>query len=94
MIESLSYTYDAAGNRISLTRTNGPATLLPQAVQAAYDAANQQVQFNSLPATFDANGNQTTSTDASGTTTYTWDARNRLTSISGPGMTATFQYDA
>ncbi|MGH7430028.1 MAG: hypothetical protein ACREJ4_16965, partial [Candidatus Methylomirabilaceae bacterium] len=68
--------------------------MLPQAVQAAYDAANEQIQFNSLPATFDANGNQTTSTDATGTTTYTWDARNRLVAISGPGLSASFSYDA
>jgi RHS repeat-associated protein len=96
VIESLAYTYDAAGNRISLARTNGTATNLPQAVQAAYDAANQQIQFNSASPnqTFDANGNLTTSTDASGTTTYTWDARNRLISQNGPGVSATFQYDA
>lgn len=94
VIEGLAYVYDAAGNRISLTRTNGTATNLPAAVQAAYDAANEQVTFNSLPATFDANGNQTTSTDASGTTTYTWDARNRLVAQAGPGVSATFQYDA
>lgn len=94
IIESLSYVYDAAGNRISITRTNGTASNLPAAVQAAYDAANEQVTFNSLPATFDANGNQTTSTDASGTTTYTWDARNRMVSQAGPGVNATFQYDA
>ncbi len=94
LIESLSYVYDAAGNRISLTRTNGTASNLPAAVQAAYDAANEQVTFNSLPATFDANGNQTTSTDASGTTTYTWDARNRLIAQAGPGVSASFVYDA
>ncbi|MBN4054621.1 hypothetical protein JYT87_02820 [Nitrospira defluvii] len=45
--ESLTYTYDAAGNRISLDRTNGVSILLPDAVQAAYDAANEQIQFNS-----------------------------------------------
>ncbi len=43
--------------------------------------------------TFDANGNLLTQTDASGTTTYTWDARNRLVGISGPTVTATFSYD-
>jgi RHS repeat-associated protein len=96
LIESLSYAYDAAGNRISLTRTNGAASNLPQAVQAAYDAANQQIQFNSASPnqTFDANGNLTGETGPTGTTTYTWDARNRLVAQAGPGMNATFQYDA
>lgn len=96
LIESLAYTYDAAGNRVSLTRTNGTATLLPAAVQAAYDAGNEQIQFNAASPNqaFDANGNLTTQTDASGTTTYTWDVRNRLVAISGPGLSASFSYDA
>jgi RHS repeat-associated protein len=96
IIEDLTYTYDAAGNRISFTRTNGTATLLPNAVQAAYDAANEQIQFDSTTPnlTYDANGNLTSQTDTSGTTTYIWDARNRLVGISGPGISASFVYDA
>ena len=93
LIESLSYVYDAAGNRISLTRTNGAASNLPAAVQAAYDAANEQITFNSLPATFDANGNLTSQTDASGTTTFTYNARNQVIAINGPGLSASFTYD-
>ena len=94
LIESLGYTYDAAGNRILLTRTNGTASNLPAAVQAGYDAANEQVTFNSLPSAFDANGNLTINTDATGTTTYTWDARNRLIAQAGPGVSSSFVYDA
>jgi len=94
--ESISYTYDAAGNRTGLDRTNGASVLLPDAVQAAYDAANEQIQFNSSTPnlTYDANGNLTSQTDASGTTSYTWDSRNRLISISGPATSASFIYDA
>ena len=96
VIEALTYTYDAVGNRLGATRANDQATLLPDAVQAAYDAANEQVQFNSTTPnlTYDANGNLTSQTDASGTTTYTWDGRNRLVAISGPGVNASFTYDA
>jgi RHS repeat-associated protein len=43
--------------------------------------------------TYDNNGNLQTITDPSGTTTYTWNARNQLTGISGPGMSASFVYD-
>ncbi len=95
VIESLTYTYDAAGNRISFDRAGGTATSLPDAVQAAYDAANEQIQFNNATPnlTYDANGNLTSQTDANGTTTYSWDARNRLTAISGPGVSASFVYD-
>ncbi len=94
--ESITYTYDAAGNRISLDRTNGASILLPESVQAAYDAANEQIQFNSTTPnlSYDANGNLTSQTDASGTTNYTWDARNRLSNINGPTTTASFVYDA
>jgi RHS repeat-associated protein len=43
---------------------------------------------------FDPNGNLLTQTDTTGTTTYTWDARNRLVAISGPTLSAAFAYDA
>jgi RHS repeat-associated protein len=96
IIEDLTYTYDAAGNRVSLTRSSGASTVLPGPVQAAYDAANEQIQFNNPTPnlTYDANGNLTSQTDANGTTNYTWDARNRLVGISGPGVSASFVYDA
>ncbi|MDP3089955.1 MAG: RHS repeat-associated core domain-containing protein, partial [Nitrospira sp.] len=89
LIESLTYTYDAAGNRFSADRTNGTASLLPSAVaSAAYDAANEQTQFAGATLTYDANGNLTND----GLNTYQWDARNRLIGMSG-GSTATFVYD-
>ena len=90
MIEALTYQYDAAGNRTSLTRNNAAASLLPSAVASAtYDAANEQTAFAGATLTYDNNGNLT----SDGVNTYVWDARNRLVSISG-GATATFNYDA
>ncbi len=89
-IEALTYQNDAAGNRIKLTRANAAASLIPIAVSSnSYDVANQQTQFNGVTQTFDANGNLTND----GTKTYTWDARNRLTAISGPSLSASFVYD-
>ncbi len=94
--EAISYSYDAAGNRTAAIRSSNPATSLPLSLQAGYDAANEQVRFNSSTPnmTYDANGNLTSRTDASGTTTYTWDARNRLTKVDGPNLSASFVYDA
>ena len=89
IIEDLLYTYDAAGNRISFDRT-GPQAELPAEVQAAYNAANQTVQFNTDTLNYDANGNLT----SDGTTTYTWDARNRLVQMSNANLLASFSYDA
>jgi RHS repeat-associated protein len=88
-IEDLLYTYDAAGNRIDFTRNN-PQAELPQEVQAAYNAANQMIHFNTDTITYDANGNLT----FDGTTSYTWDARNQLIQMSSGSLFATFTYDA
>ncbi|MCC6965854.1 MAG: hypothetical protein IT391_06170, partial [Nitrospira sp.] len=60
IIEALTYQYDAAGNRTSLTRSNATASLLPSAVASAtYDATNEQTSFAGVAQTFDANGNLT-----------------------------------
>jgi RHS repeat-associated protein len=52
---------------------------------------------NALPEiiTYDNNGNTQTMANASGTTTYSWDFENRLTSaaLPGSGGTVTFKYD-
>lgn len=90
-IESVSYTYDPAGNRTKLIRSNATGTLLPAAVTTtAYDASNEQIQFNTAAPTYDPNGNLT----SDGAITHTWDARNRLVAMTGPGVSASFVYDA
>ena len=97
-IESLTYTYDPTGNRLSQTRANAAASNLPTAVAAAqitYDAANELLRWNNATnnLTYDNNGNLATETVGGVTTTYTWDSRNRLTGISKTGLTASFVYD-
>ncbi len=68
-------------------------TLLPAVASTAYNAANHQTTFGNKTLTYDNNGNLQTITDLSGTTTYTWNARNQLTGISGPTINASFVYD-
>jgi YD repeat-containing protein len=90
MIGNLTYEYDATGRRVkiggSLARTS-----LPQAfISAVYGAANRLTQRAGATFTYDENGNLTND----GTFTYNWNARNQLTSMSGPGLAASFQYDA
>ena len=90
VIDALTYQYDAAGNRVSLTRGNGTASLLRTAVASAtYDAANEQTAFAGTTLAYDANGNLTND----GVNTYQWDARNRLLGMSG-GIAASFSYDS
>jgi RHS repeat-associated protein len=89
VLGNLTYDYSLNGQVIkvggSFARTG-----LPQAVStASYNDANQQTAFAGQTLTYDNNGNLT----SDGANTYTWDARNRLASISGPGLSASFQYD-
>jgi RHS repeat-associated protein len=86
----LTYTYDDRGNR---TRIGGSfaRTGMPTAVNSAtYDTANQLTTRGASTLTHDANGNLIND----GVQSYTWDVRNRLIAITGPGLTASFTYDA
>ncbi|HEV2342780.1 MAG TPA: Ig-like domain-containing protein [Actinocrinis sp.] len=80
-----SYTYDAAGNR--LTGPGGTST---------YDAANRLLSDGANTYTWNGEGDVATKTDTAShaTTTYAWDADNRLvgTSLSTGGGT-TEKYD-
>lgn len=85
----ITYTYDSAGRRI--TRVSGIDTAgLPTPVSTtSYNAANQLTQWGSQTIGYDLNGNMT----SDGASTYTWNVRNQLESIS-VGSPAAFGYDA
>jgi RHS repeat-associated protein len=91
---TLTYTYDAAGNRLKTGGIFARSNIPPALATTTYNANNQQMAFGAATETYDLNGNLTTFTDASGTTTYTWNTRNQLTAISGPGLTGSFTYDS
>ena len=92
-IENLAYAYDANGNRTSFSR-NAAQPLSPAVSDTSYDESNRMLAFNGKNLVYDLNGNLSSKTDASGTTSYTWDARNRLTAINGLSVVASFGYDA
>ena len=80
-----SYKYDPVGNRLSSLGVG------------AYSVNNSN-ELTSTPVasyTYDNNGNLLSKTDSTGTTTYTWDFENRLTSVTLPGSggTVSFKYD-
>jgi YD repeat-containing protein len=79
-----SYSYDAVGNRLSSLGVS-PYTV------------NTSNELTSTPTTtYDSNGSNTTSkTDSTGTTNYSWDYTNRLTSVTLPGSggTVSYRYD-
>ena len=85
---TLSYSYDANGNRVAVggtwARTGLPAAL----ASATYDAANQIATWEGTTFAYDPNGNLA----SDGLTSYTWNARDQLVALNG-GLSATFAYD-
>jgi YD repeat-containing protein len=80
-VGDLSYSYDGAGRR--LTQSGSLARLLvPSTVNGAvYDAANRMQSWGSQSFTYDNNGNLT----SNGSSTYGWNVRNQLVSVSDGG---------
>ena len=86
---NLTYGYDANG-RVTNKGGSLAATGLPTSVTGnTFNADNGMTGFGGASPSYDANGNLTND----GTNTYTWDARNHLTAISG-AVAASFTYDA
>jgi len=80
-----NYTFDPVGNRLSSLT----------AATMSYNSSNELTATPSTTYTYDANGNTTSKTDSTGTTSYAWDFENRLTSVTLPGTSGTvsFKYD-
>jgi len=79
-----SYSYDPVGNRLS-------------SLGASYtvNTSNEVTAAGGVMYTYDSNGNTTSKTDSTGTTSYSWDYENRLTQVTLPGQggTVQFKYD-
>ncbi len=93
-----TYTYDGIGNRISMEYPNGVKeeytyyedNLLKTLVNKKADGSI----IDSYAYTYDAAHNQTSKTDAKGTTNYTYDSLNRLEKVVEPdGKTTTYTFD-
>ncbi len=78
------YDYDAAGNRITVTDDGVPTDYTTNEL-------NQYTQVGDATYTYDLNGNMTSRTDASGTTTYEYNYDNRLIRVTTP-MSGTWEY--
>jgi RHS repeat-associated protein len=76
--------YDAVGNRLSSL-----------GMSYNYNTSNELTSTTAATYTYDANGNTLTKANASGTTQYSWDFENRLSSVTLPSSSGsvTFKYD-
>ena len=90
VLGTLTYAYDAAGNRVRAGGTWARVGLPPPVASATHDDANRVLTFGGAALTHDDNGNLT----SDGTRTYTWNARNQLVAVDGPQMLVRFGYDA
>jgi len=84
------YGYDGAGNRTSKTVNGNGFTQF-------YDADDELTQINNLAVLafgYNANGDQITTSANAVVTSFGYDYDDQLTSLSRPGYTATYQYDA
>ncbi|NEM90890.1 RHS repeat-associated core domain-containing protein [Galbitalea soli] len=91
------YGYDTVGNRTTVTDPNGTIA------HATFDAARQESAITysgtlvapSVSFTYDNGGRRTSMTDASGTSSYTYDSFGELISFTnGNGSTVGYGYDA
>src|SRR5207237_10376689 len=89
-----TYAYDIGGNLASKTNFNGKTTTF------AYDTMRRLLSRTpdaslsqpTVSFTYDATGQRATMNDASGSTVYTYGARNRLMSKQAPFVTLTYRY--
>jgi RHS repeat-associated protein len=78
------YVYDPVGNRLRTDKVKS----------YSHNAGNELLSADGTSYEYDANGNRTSKINSSGTTTYTWDAENRLTQVTLPdSKTVTYNYD-
>lgn len=90
-----SFGYDLAGNRISVMNPEGQTT------SYGYNADNELISIfysdGSTPSVFeeyDQDGNRIELFDGTGTSTFTYDSLNRMTSVTdGAGATVGYEYD-
>jgi len=101
VLASMTYTYDAAGQRISQSTTGVGADLLPTANTGTntFDANNRETVWNGFAIAYDLNGDPTSNASTTPVTTYLFDARHRLTYVrQGTGLgavtIASYTYDA
>jgi RHS repeat-associated protein len=87
VLRDLVYSYDEINRRTSYSGNSAPEPQETATTNATVNASNRYTSLNGKSISHDDNGNQTINNAV-------WDARDRLVSLSGPNITASFTYDA
>lgn len=82
---NVTYEYDLAGNRVTVTDDGVPTVY-------ATNELNQYTQVGDATYGYDTDGNMTSKTDATGTTLYEYDVENRLVRVVAP-TDGTWEYE-
>jgi RHS repeat-associated protein len=90
-----SYSYDLAGNLQTRTDSNGKVTSFAYDAMRRLSSKTPDASFNQAPITFTYNvtGQRASMVDASGTTLYSYDTRNRLIGRQTPFGALSYTYD-
>ncbi|MEA2203723.1 MAG: hypothetical protein QOE77_499 [Blastocatellia bacterium] len=90
-----SYSYDLAGNLRTRTDFNGKVTSFAYDAMRRLSSKTPDVSFNqpAISFTYNANGQRASMVDASGTTVYSYDVRNRLIGRQTPFGALSYTYD-
>ncbi len=93
--ETETYAYDDGGNLQSKTDFNGKLTTFTYDVMRRLRSKVPDASLNqpTISFTYNANGQRSVMTDASGETTYAYDLRNRLASKQTPFGNLSYTYD-
>lgn len=89
-ISSVQYEYDAAGNRIRIV----DEAIAHTTTEYMTNDLNQYTQVGDATFTYDTDGNMTSKTEGGVTTTYIYNAENRLIEVRTPNDTWVYRYDA
>jgi RHS repeat-associated protein len=91
-----SYSYDLAGNLQTRTDFNGKVTSFAYDAMRRLSSKSPDASFSQPPIafTYNANGQRASMVDASGTTLYAYDIRNRLIGRQTPFGALSYTYDA
>ena len=87
----VAFTYDAAGNRLSMSDGSGTESRTYDALDRVLTVSRGQNVFSYA---YDASGNVTRRTHPGGVVDYAYDALDRLTSVTSGGRQTTYSYDA